>query len=77
MEEVMGDVWDVQGQDVHPLDMEPWRNWDLSESTRMEKRFSGMRMHGTTVSKILISMSDLPQHPSLISVTINNWVHGL
>lgn len=42
----------MQGLDVHPLVMELWRNWDLSESNQMERLFSGMSIHGTTVSRV-------------------------
>jgi hypothetical protein len=34
--------------------MEPWRNWDLSESTVMEIHYTAMIMHGTMVSMTYI-----------------------
>ena len=45
----------MQDQDAHLLDMEPWRNWDLSESTVMEIHYTTMIMHGTMVSMTYIN----------------------
>ncbi|KAL0017332.1 hypothetical protein SO802_004401 [Lithocarpus litseifolius] len=40
---------DVEARDALLLDMEPWKNWDLSESRVMEKHFTEMIMHGTQI----------------------------
>lgn len=43
----------VQARDALLSDMEPWKNWDLSESRVMEKHFTEITMHGTMVIKLI------------------------
>jgi hypothetical protein len=50
----------VQARDALLSDMEPWKNWDLSESRVMEKHFTEITMHGTTVIKLIIQCFSPP-----------------